>query len=218
MGFDDRAYIHPLLNGLFMSLSVFCLASVFLLSGLDTFIILGLGLFFHVCLHLLLPFSISLPSVPSPHLSPQTPLIPQTPTNRPPQCFLTIPALVYQTAISTFPRTRQFANPYAFAAVDASFLILWFSAAIAVGAWVNEGIAAGQKKENSKDAGCEKFGYGSVKKCDLSQVQIGLGVMIMYVFPCHVGGRGASELPNPPAAQSAKGGAGFKGTMMRHHC
>lgn len=78
-----------------------------------------------------------------------------------------------------FPRTRKFANPYAFAAVDILFLILWLSATIAVGAWVNEGIDAGQKKENAKGAGCAAFGWGSVKKCDLSQVQIGLGVMIL---------------------------------------
>lgn len=112
----------------------------------------------------------------------------QPPTDRPPQCFLTVPALIYQTAISTFPRTRKFANPYAFVAVDASFLILWLSAAIAVGTWVNDGIVAGQKKEKSKDAGCETFGYGSVEKCDLSQVQVGLAAMIWWVLPYHVGG------------------------------
>lgn len=82
-----------------------------------------------------------------------------------------------------FPRTRKFANAYAFAAVDVLFLILWFSAAIAVGTWVNAGIDAGQAQKNLKGAGCEAFGWGSEKKCDLSQVQVGLAVMILYIFP-----------------------------------
>lgn len=67
-------------------------------------------------------------------------------------------------------------------------MILWLSAAIAVGMWVNDGIVAGRKNEKSKDAGCETFGYGSVKKCDLSQVQVGLAAMIWWGLPYHVGG------------------------------
>lgn len=79
-----------------------------------------------------------------------------------------------------FPRTRKFANPYAFAAVDVLFLIFWLSAAIAVSVWVNQGIDAGEKKETDKGKkGCAAFGSGSEKKCDLSQVQVGLGVMIL---------------------------------------
>ena len=44
---------------------------------------------------------------------------------------------------------------------------------------MNKGIDVGEKKENAKGKGCEAFGWGSEKKCDLSQVQVGLGVMIL---------------------------------------
>ena len=62
--------------------------------------------------------------------------------------------------------------------MDVVFTILWFSAFIAVATWTNAGIDAGEAKKKDEE-GCAAFGYGSEKKCELSQVQVGLGVMIL---------------------------------------
>jgi hypothetical protein len=41
----------------------------------------------------------------------------------PSQCWLSIPVLIYQAAVPQFPKTRTFANPYAFAALDILFTV-----------------------------------------------------------------------------------------------
>lgn len=87
-------------------------------------------------------------------------------------CFFTIPLLVYQAATPIFPRLRRFCNPYAFAAIDVLLALLWLAAFAAVAAWTNAG----------KDDGCSKFKYGSPGKCKLSEVTVGIGVVICILF------------------------------------
>ncbi|GKT49178.1 uncharacterized protein ColSpa_09359 [Colletotrichum spaethianum] len=43
-------------------------------------------------------------------------------------CFLSLPAWIYLIMAPRWPRTRKLANPYAMAAVDAVFTIIWLSA------------------------------------------------------------------------------------------
>jgi hypothetical protein len=57
-----------------------------------------------------------------------------------------------------FPRTRKYANPFALAAVDALYMILWLSAFAAVANWNSTG----------------KCKSG----CHLSKAVVGLGVVI----------------------------------------
>ncbi|KAL8828512.1 MAG: hypothetical protein Q9191_002551 [Dirinaria sp. TL-2023a] len=93
-------------------------------------------------------------------------------------CFFTIPLLVYQAATPIFPRLRRFCNPYAFAAIDVLLALFWLAAFAAVAAWTNAG----------KDDGCSKFKYGSPGKCKLSEVTVGIGVVIWcvsYTVPIH---------------------------------
>ncbi|TVY55863.1 hypothetical protein LSUE1_G008701 [Lachnellula suecica] len=73
-------------------------------------------------------------------------------------CFITIPALVYLTMTPRFPRTRKLANPYAMAAVDGLFCIIWLSAFATVANWNSTG----------------KCGDG----CKVSKAVVGLGVFI----------------------------------------
>jgi len=54
-------------------------------------------------------------------------------------CFLTIPALIYLTMTPRFPRARKLANPYAMAAVDCLFCIIWLSAFATVANWNGAG-------------------------------------------------------------------------------
>lgn len=78
------------------------------------------------------------------------------------QCFLTIPAVIYETMTPRFPRTRKFAHPYGLVAVDAIFMIMWLSAFAAVASFNSSG----------------KCGSG----CKLSEATVGLGVFVWYVF------------------------------------
>jgi len=77
-------------------------------------------------------------------------------------CFLTVPAIIYLTMTPRFPRTRKFANPYAMAAVDGFFAILWLSAFAAVANWNSTGKCA--------------------EGCNLSKAVVGLGVLIWLFF------------------------------------
>ncbi|KAG7005228.1 hypothetical protein G7Y79_00021g050950 [Physcia stellaris] len=87
-------------------------------------------------------------------------------------CWITIPILIYQTAVPTFNRTKRFSNAYAHAALDVLFTILWLAAFAAVAAWTNQGISkVKDRKDNEK--GCDKFAFGSTGKCKLSQGSIG---------------------------------------------
>lgn len=83
-----------------------------------------------------------------------------------------------------FPRTKKFANPYAFVAVDVLLTILWFAASIAVTTWVNAGVREGEKQSDDKKLkGCAAFAYGPESKCSLSRATVAMGVVIMFVRP-----------------------------------
>jgi len=77
-------------------------------------------------------------------------------------CFLSIPAIIYQTMTPLFPRSRKWGHPYAFAAVDVVYTILWLSAFAAVASW------------NS--------GGWCIQACGLSEAMVGLGFMIFLLF------------------------------------
>jgi hypothetical protein len=55
-----------------------------------------------------------------------------------------------------FPRSRKFANVYAFAALDVFFTIAWLSAFAAVAAWNTTGLCAGACSLSEADVG---FGF-----------------------------------------------------------
>ncbi len=60
-----------------------------------------------------------------------------------PQCFLSVPPIVYQTLTPRFERSRRWANPYAFAALDIVYTILWLSAFASVAAYNSSGLCFG---------------------------------------------------------------------------
>lgn len=107
------------------------------------------------------------------------------------QCWISIPALIYLAAVPMWPRTRRFGNPYAFAALDGLFTLLWFAAWICIASYVAAGKAAkNDNKENKDDkgkraekeeekSGCDAFGYGSPAKCRLSTGTCILGVFVL---------------------------------------
>lgn len=101
------------------------------------------------------------------------------------QCWLSIPALIYLVAVPLFPRARRFGNVYAFATVDLLFVILWFSAWVAVASYVAEGKQKGEDAQNAdknnkdKKTGCDAFAYGSPGKCQLSTGTVILGVIVL---------------------------------------
>lgn len=90
------------------------------------------------------------------------------------QCWLCIPALIYQSAVPSFEKTKKFANAYVFAVVDLLLTILWFAAFIAVAAWTNGGI-----KPDKGKSGCAAFVHGSESKCKISKATIYVGVLIL---------------------------------------
>lgn len=92
-------------------------------------------------------------------------------------CWLCIPALIYQSAVPSFEKTKKFANAYVFAVVDLLLTILWFAAFIAVAAWTNGGI-----KPDKGKSGCAAFVHGSESKCKLSKATIYVGVLIFLLF------------------------------------
>jgi hypothetical protein len=77
----------------------------------------------------------------------------------------------------------KFANAYAFAALDCVFTILWFAAAIAVAVYNANGISQGAKKAKVSDGNCSTSAWGDESSCKLSKATVGLGVVILYVFP-----------------------------------
>ncbi|KAM5505904.1 hypothetical protein McanMca71_002671 [Microsporum canis] len=106
-------------------------------------------------------------------------------------CWLSIPGLVYLTAVPMWPRIRKFGNVYAFAFIDGLFTLLWFAAWIATATYVGTGIAQGGKehKDNDKDkdknknkSGCDVFAFGSPTKCRLSTGTTVLGVFVFLIF------------------------------------
>lgn len=103
-----------------------------------------------------------------------------------PQCFLSIPAIIYLVMVPMWSRAQRFANAYAFLAVDALYTILWFAAFIAVAMWNSKGIkdGAAEKKIADDDRNCTTFKYGSESKCTVSKAAVGMGALILYVpFP-----------------------------------
>ncbi len=60
--------------------------------------------------------------------------------------------------------------------------ILWFAAFVAVAAYTNSGVSAGEKKGKKK--GCDAFPDGpgeAAKACTLNHDLVGLGVIMWYV-------------------------------------
>lgn len=87
-----------------------------------------------------------------------------------------------------WPRLRKFGNPYAFAAVDGLFSILWFAAWVAVATYVGRGKSKGYNDQDDDDddddkkdkkTGCDAFAYGSPAKCTLSTGTVILGVLVL---------------------------------------
>jgi len=96
-----------------------------------------------------------------------------------PQCWLTIPILIYLVMVPMWSRARRFSNVYAFAALDSLSVVLWLSAWAAVASYVASGKGQG---DNKKESGCDNFKYGSPGRCKLSEATIVLGVIIMLLF------------------------------------
>lgn len=99
--------------------------------------------------------------------------------NNRPQCFLSIPILIYQTACPMYPRTKRFSNAYAHAGIDALWTILWFAAWVGVVVFVHQG-SHSAKDWKSGDHLCETFNsaWGPTSKCKLGQGAIGMGLII----------------------------------------
>ncbi|KAI9888871.1 MAG: hypothetical protein M1814_006221 [Vezdaea aestivalis] len=98
-------------------------------------------------------------------------------------CWLSIPALIYQTMVPAWTRAQRFSNPIAFLAVDAVFSILWFSAFVAVATWNSAGIDKGaEKAKDKKGNGCATFGFGSETTCKISKTTAGFGALISVLF------------------------------------
>ena len=81
-------------------------------------------------------------------------------------------------------RAWRFANVYAYAALDVSFVLLWFAAFIAVAVWNSAGIRAGDKDkdESQGDGACSQFAYGSAQKCEVSKASAGMGALVWLLF------------------------------------
>ncbi|KAF3482485.1 uncharacterized protein GIQ15_05244 [Arthroderma uncinatum] len=104
-------------------------------------------------------------------------------------CWVSIPGIVYLTAVPMWPRIRKFGNVYAFAFVDGLFTLLWFAAWIATATYVGTGISKGSKGDTDKDkdknknkSGCDVFAFGSPTKCRLSTGTTVLGVFVFIIF------------------------------------
>lgn len=85
-----------------------------------------------------------------------------------------------------WPRARRFGNVYAFATLDCLFVVLWFSAWVAVASYVASGKSKGasdaekdKDKDKEKKTGCDAFAYGSPGKCKLSTGTVILGVIVL---------------------------------------
>jgi hypothetical protein len=111
-------------------------------------------------------------------------LLPATNT---PQCFLTIPALIYQVMVPMWTRAWRFANIYAYLGLDLLFALLWFAATIALGVWQSQGIKQGAKDHKDDDnaadeSECETWAWGSVSKCKVTKAAVGFGVVIFLLW------------------------------------
>jgi len=96
-------------------------------------------------------------------------------------CWLSIPGLIYLTLAPRFPRTKMFAHPYWILGVNVLYSILWFAAFVAVAAYTNSGVSAGEKKGKKK--GCDAFPDGpgeAPKACTLNHDLVGLGVIMWF--------------------------------------
>jgi len=103
------------------------------------------------------------------------------------QCWLTIPILIYLTMVPMWSRARRFSNVYAFAALDMAGIVLWLSAWASMASYVAQGKSEGSADEDDNDnedrgSGCDNFGYGSARRCQLSTGTTILGVFIMLGF------------------------------------
>lgn len=109
------------------------------------------------------------------------------------QCFLTIPAIIYQVLVPMWSRAWRLNNVWAIATIDTLFALLWFAASIAVAVWNADGIGKGKKKTEPvtptkraddviKDGTCKSFAFGSVSKCNVSKATVGLGIIIFLMF------------------------------------
>ncbi|KAK2734446.1 hypothetical protein FQN57_001681 [Myotisia sp. PD_48] len=107
-------------------------------------------------------------------------------------CWISVPALIYLTAVPMWPRLRRFGNIYAFVLLDGIFALLWFTAWVAVASYVGSGKGKGKDGDDDKDnkddkdknekGGCDAFAYGSPAKCKLSTGTVVLGVFICLIF------------------------------------
>ncbi|KAF2417244.1 hypothetical protein EJ08DRAFT_643620 [Tothia fuscella] len=100
-------------------------------------------------------------------------------------CFLSMPALVYLSAVPMWSRAMNLAKSLWFAIVDILFTILWLSAFASVLAWNKAGIAEGMSKKKPDDdskADCSIFAFGNEKQCKLSYTAGGFGVVIFLIF------------------------------------
>lgn len=61
-----------------------------------------------------------------------------------PQCWVSVPALVYLAAVPMWPRARRFGNVYAFATVDAIYAVFWFAAWVCLASYVAQGKSIGK--------------------------------------------------------------------------
>ena len=102
-------------------------------------------------------------------------------TRLPPQCFVSMPAIIYLVMVPMWSRAARFANAYAFLAVDALYTVLWFAAFIAVALWNSSGIKEGaaEKKIPDDERNCTTFKWGSESKCNVSKASVGVGVVIL---------------------------------------
>ena len=93
-------------------------------------------------------------------------------------CLISILFLLYQTIFPTLERSKRFSNAYAHATIDVLFSILWFAAFIGEIVWAKDGTQAGKDFKDG-DSICQVFGYGPVNKCNLGQITMWFGVVIL---------------------------------------
>jgi hypothetical protein len=99
------------------------------------------------------------------------------------QCFLSIPALIYQVMVPMWSRAWRFANVYAYAAIDVAYTILWLAAFAAVANWNASGTAnKSSDNTDSKDTDSGSCAHGNASKCAVSKASVGFGVLICLLF------------------------------------
>lgn len=76
-----------------------------------------------------------------------------------PQCFLSVPPIIYQTMTPRFERSRKWANPYAFASLDLLYTFFWLTAFASLAAYNSTGLCFGA--------------------CDVSKACVGMGFFIL---------------------------------------